>query len=195
MKTKQCKHCKSEMPANAKVCAKCGRKQGGKAKWIILGVIALIIIGAVASGGGGDSSEGGDTAATASVSTAAPADAAKKENKANTKAKEQPVEYTACTADELAADLEKNAASASKKYKGQYLEVTGKLENIDSDGAYINLGTDEQLIFVNIQCFLKTEEQKEAILNLSTGDTVTVKGKCTDVGEILGYTLDVDSLG
>ena len=51
MKTKKCKHCQSEIPANAKVCALCGRKQGGKLKWIIIGVVILAIIGAVYENG------------------------------------------------------------------------------------------------------------------------------------------------
>lgn len=49
--TKICKHCKTEIPFGAKICPQCRKKQGGKTKWIIIGAVALIIIGAVASGG------------------------------------------------------------------------------------------------------------------------------------------------
>lgn len=49
--TKTCKHCKEEINKSAKKCPKCGGKQGGVVKWIIIGVIAIAIIGGAASGG------------------------------------------------------------------------------------------------------------------------------------------------
>ena len=49
--TKLCKHCKTEIPADAKVCPNCRRKQGGKLKWIIIAVIAIAVIGAAFSSG------------------------------------------------------------------------------------------------------------------------------------------------
>ncbi len=56
--TKICKHCKSEIPYDAKVCPQCRRKvKGGKLKWIIIAIIAIIIIGAIA-GGGSDKDNG-----------------------------------------------------------------------------------------------------------------------------------------
>lgn len=33
--TKTCKHCKTEIPAGAKVCPQCRKKQGGALKWVI----------------------------------------------------------------------------------------------------------------------------------------------------------------
>ncbi len=48
--TKICKHCKTEIPKKAKVCPNCRKKQGGIVKWIVIGVIALIVIVAATSG-------------------------------------------------------------------------------------------------------------------------------------------------
>lgn len=52
--TKLCKYCKTEIPAAAKVCPNCRKKQGGILKWIIIIVVALIIIAAISSGGDSD---------------------------------------------------------------------------------------------------------------------------------------------
>jgi len=52
--TKICKYCQTEIPKKAKVCPQCRKKQGGKLKWIIIAVLAIIIIGAVAGGGEDD---------------------------------------------------------------------------------------------------------------------------------------------
>jgi len=46
--TKKCKHCKSEIEKNAKICPSCNRKQGGNTKFVIIGIIALfVLIGAL----------------------------------------------------------------------------------------------------------------------------------------------------
>ena len=47
--TKLCKYCKTEIPAAAKVCPNCRKKQKGTLKWIILAIIIIIIIAALAS--------------------------------------------------------------------------------------------------------------------------------------------------
>ena len=41
---------------------------------------------------------------------------------------------------------------------------------------------------------IKNDEQLEKIKGLSKGDAITVKGKVTDVGEVLGYYIDIDSI-
>lgn len=52
--TKACKYCKSEIPADAKVCPTCKKKQGGKTKFIVLAVVAVLIIIIAATSGGSD---------------------------------------------------------------------------------------------------------------------------------------------
>lgn len=47
---KLCKYCKSEIPWEAKICPNCRKKQGGKVKWVIIGIVAIAIIGSVAGG-------------------------------------------------------------------------------------------------------------------------------------------------
>lgn len=52
--TKLCKHCKTEIPAGAKVCPNCRKKQGGAGKWIAIIILAVIIFAAVSGGGDDD---------------------------------------------------------------------------------------------------------------------------------------------
>ena len=90
-------------------------------------------------------------------------------------------------------DLENNAASAKDKYEEQYIEITGKLSVIDSDGKYISLtDLDDEWDLVEIMCYIESDEQLDEVKELSTGDDVTVGGKVTNVGEIIGYSIDID---
>lgn len=57
--SKQCRHCKMEIPKEAKICPYCRKKQGGKGKWIALGVVVVLILFAAA---GNDSSQQGGSA-------------------------------------------------------------------------------------------------------------------------------------
>ncbi|MBQ1393895.1 MAG: DUF4352 domain-containing protein [Lachnospiraceae bacterium] len=49
-KMKTCKYCQSEIPAKAKICPNCRKKQKGKGKWIVVAVIILLIAAAAGSG-------------------------------------------------------------------------------------------------------------------------------------------------
>ena len=53
--TKVCKHCQSEIPKKAKVCPNCRKKQGGKLKFVIIALVAIVIIASIMNGGGNDS--------------------------------------------------------------------------------------------------------------------------------------------
>mgnify|MGYP002622122863 CR=1 FL=1 len=90
-------------------------------------------------------------------------------------------------------DLENNAAAAQKRYKGQYLKISGTLGTIDSDLKYISIIPDQYSIR-GVHCTLKRNDkaQENFVMNLSKGQLVTAYGKITDVGEVLGYYMDVD---
>ena len=181
-KTKKCKYCKTEIPADAKVCPQCRKKlKGGKLKWVVLIILIGAIIGAVA--GESDSESGGSTTAATSSTTS--------EQK---KEETTPVEYTSVSVNDMMDALNNNAMGASDKYKGKYLEITGKLTNIDAAGKYIDLMADGDFEIIGVQCYIKNDDQKAKIASMSKGDTVTLKGKCTDVGEVLGYSLDIDEI-
>ena len=190
--TKLCKHCKTEIPVGAKICPNCKKKQGGALKWVIIGIVAVAVIGA-AGGNKEESNSNGNSSVQASAGTANTDES--KESVASVESTPTPepeIEYISVSADELSDALKNNALKAQNDYKGQYVEVTGSLGTIDSNGKYIGIESSYTFDLTNIQCYLKSDEQKEAIMEMSKGDTVTVKGYCKDVGEIIGYQIDVE---
>ena len=105
------------------------------------------------------------------------------------------IEYTSYSVADMIADLNANALNASEKYKDQYVEITGKLRNIDSDGKYISLDPDnDEFNLIGIQCNIKDDTQKNKVSGMGIGDSVTLKGKITSVGEVLGYSLDIEEI-
>ncbi len=186
--TKICKYCKTEIPKDAKICPNCRKKQKGKLGIIIAVIVVLIIIGG-AAGGGSDKSTSNDSPKT---ETTAKSDSNTAEE---VKEAEPEIEYTAVTKQELSDALKANALKAADTYKDQYLEVSGYLDVIDSSGKYISINAgDDDYTFVNVQCFIKNDDQKSIVMDLNTGDALTIKGKCTDVGELIGYSIDIDEI-
>lgn len=171
--TKICKHCKTEIPYGAKVCPQCRRKQGpGGCLVTIIVVIAIFIIGSCIIAGGNNKSNSSAN---------------------NTNTTEPEIEYTTYTVDEMMTDLKSNALKAEDKYNDQYVEITGKLNVIDSSGKYISLvPVNEKYAIIGVQCYIKNDDQKNKVMEMSIGDTVTLKGKITRVGEVLGYSLDIN---
>lgn len=182
-----CKNCGAEIAANAKACPKCGAKNKKpiyKRPWVIV-LAVLIVLGVIGGSAGGSSDSAQDKPGTVTDQ------GADKYNEEQT----PEITYTPYDVSELVDDLEGNAMKAADKYKDQYVELTGSLSNIDSSGEYISLDpADDDFCLTGVQCYLKTEEHKTAVMDLSVGDTVVVKGKITDVGEVLGYSLDIDEI-
>ena len=50
------------------------------------------------------------------------------------------------------------------------------------------------LFFSSITCNIKSDEQRETIMEMNAEEKIIIKGKITDVGEIMGYTLNIDSI-
>ena len=179
-KTKKCKHCKMDIPKDAKICPHCRKKQkSGILKWVVLILIIGVVIGAVTGEDKSADSTTKQTEATASD---------------NQKQESESIEYTSVSVNDMMDALNNNAMGASDKYKGKYLEINGKLTNIDAAGQYIDLKADGDFEIIGVQCYIKNDDQKAKIASMSKGDTVTLKGKCTDVGEVLGYSLDIDEI-
>lgn len=177
--TKVCKYCQTEIPKKAKICPNCKKKQKGKTGLIIAIVIVLLIL--IGAAGSGNKTESSSSTVESS-----------KEESAKI---EETIEYTSVDIASLIEDIQNNPLKASDTYKDKYIEVTGTLDVIDSDGKYISIKNgDDDWSFVNIQCYIKNDEQKAVVMDSNKGASLTVKGKVKDVGELIGYSIDIDEL-
>lgn len=161
-----------------------------KRPWFIV-LVVLIVIGAIGSAGGKD--ESSNTVSKENNTTTNDTVADNKDS--SQKEVEEEISYTAYNVSELMDDLNSNAMKATDKYEKQYVELTGRLNVIDSSGKYISITpVDDEFAIMGVQCYIKNDDQKTAIMDMSIGDTVIVKGKITDVGEVMGYSLDIDEI-
>lgn len=175
-----CKVCGKEMASNAKTCPNCGAKNKKpiyKRPWFI--VICIILVLAIISSFGSSSEE------PENVTSSNPSE------------EQQNVEitYTPYSVDTLMDDLDNNALKAEETYDNQYVEITGELSVIDSDGQYINLiPQNRSFAILGCQCYIKNDEQKQQVIEMSIGQILTIRGKITSVGEVTGYQLDIQEI-
>ena len=180
-KIKQCKVCGKDIATSAKVCPYCGAKNKKpiyKRWWFILLVI-LFVLSIIGGLGGADTDTPTDTPS-------------------KVEEKEPEIEYTEYTVEKLMNDLDKNAAKAKDRYVDKYVELSGRLSYIDIDGKYFSIRPEKEttisMLHVNCDLRKKDKESLKRLKELEVGDNVTVRGKITDIGDILGYDLKVDSI-
>lgn len=183
-KLTNCSVCGAEMAANAKSCPQCGAKNKKPIykKWWFWVLIIIVVFGIIGGTGGNK-----------------PESASKPVDTGSQKSTEvEIVNYAHYNVTELFDAVDKNAAKAQSDFKSQYVEIEGYLSTIDSDGKYISVGADPNdydYLLRSVHCDIKSEEQLQIIMNMSSGDPIVVRGKITDVGEVLGYYLNIDSIG
>lgn len=126
METKKCRFCKSDIPADAKVCPVCRKKQGKKIWPVVLAVLAVVLISAGSMGGSEQQQIEGDRLSPASRQTAS----------------QQPdYEITRCEVEKdgyityISGTLVNNTS-----YKTSYLQITFSL--FDEDGALVGTAID-----------------------------------------------------
>ena len=110
---------------------------------------------------------------------------------------QQPISYTHYNVTELFEALKNNAMKAQSDFKDQYVEIEGYLDVVDSDGKYIGVGAapnDYNYILQNVQCYIKDDTQKQQIMEIGTESPITVRGKIISVGEVLGFSMNIDSI-
>jgi len=182
-----CKACGKEIGKGVNKCINCGTDQRnffGKHK-IITGILVILVLGGIGSALGDKDKASTASAPVVSAPTSTQAPAATQQPKA------PPM---IVTADKLVEDLKANALNASETYKGRYVEVTGQLSTIDSGGKYFSIDPmDGSFTMTNVMCNI-TQEQKSAVSKFTSKQKVTVVGTMTDVGEVMGYTIKVESI-
>lgn len=197
-KMKNCRACGAEIASDAKTCPKCGAKNKPPfyKKWWFYVIIAVIICGAVAGGSQSDSPNGNSSSTTPPKESASPPATVEPEA-SQPEPEPEPVSYAHYPVTELFDSLSSNALKAEKTFQDQYVEIEGYLSTIDSSGKYIAVGADPEnwdYMLQSVQCYVTNDEQINQIIEMNAGDAIVVRGKIKDVGEILGFQMDIDSI-
>lgn len=95
------------------------------------------------------------------------------------------VDYTT-----LYQDYEDNPINADKQYKGKILKLTGEVSTIDREIDQRTYVTFDVGFLKNIRITFK-RDQENKVAELSKGQTITIKGKCT--GTLLSTTVALDN--
>jgi RNA polymerase subunit RPABC4/transcription elongation factor Spt4 len=164
--TKICKHCKTEIPYDAKVCPQCRKKvKGGKLKWIIIAVVVIIIIAAVA-GGGSDSSTtpqkvgtvGESSPAETSTTSATTEDAAEAAESADTESAAPEAEKTAYQVGDILMDGDMKivyVASGVYEEENEYSQPQDGYQYIYLKFVFENTSDkeDDSISFYSFECY------------------------------------------
>lgn len=185
----KCKKCGNEVENKTKVCPNCGSKIKTpvlKKWWFWAVIVVLILIISIASGG----NENSDTS-TNNETVSQTVSQSVTETKT-----EKTIEYEKIELQQMIDDLKSNALKAEKTYNNKFVEITGNITNFDSNGSYINIEsvTAGDFNFDTINCYIKNDEQLNFLMEKSVGDTITIKGKIISVGEVIGYSLNIDEV-
>lgn len=175
--------------AAAKAYAKANRPWFKKKRFIIpIVLVALMILGGLA-GGGGDSTDPTPAADTTSNSDKAgggdepKAEEPKAEEKPKPKPEDKAVKVEATA---LIKAFEENELAADEQYKDKDLEVTGRVNKIDTDlfdgDKYVlRIGGGGEFEILTVNCYDIPQSQ---LSKLSTGQKVTVVGEFDDGGDL-----------
>ena len=160
-KTKKCKFCQSELPQKASVCPQCGKKQGGKAKWVIAVIVVLLIFSALAGGGEKPASSSEENAPVAENSTTT------EPNKTETE-ETAPVEIMEISPADLLSSYEANEVKGDALYDGKTMRLSGTVGSIGKDvleEVYITFAGEEFAI-TSVQCYFSDEAQILSLIHI-----------------------------
>lgn len=166
-----CKNCGQEIDKKAVACTGCGckiRKPFYKKWWFWLIVVVVIAIA-------GSSSGGSDTSTN------------------TTNKQSEVITYEVVDLQAMFDELDGNAMKAENAYQDKYIEFQCKIANFDSDGSYIGVEpvNASDWNFSTAMCYIKDDAQKSFLIEKNVGDTITIKGQVKEIGEVLGYSIDI----
>ena len=160
-------------------------------KWWFIVIVVLAVFLVVGLAAGGD-----DTGTQEPSSSNQETSQNNQEASQNTPSSSTTITYEKVDLQTMLDELNENALRAEQKYQGKNIEITGKIASFDSDGSYITIEatTADKWNFDTVMCYIKTQDQKSFLLEKSKGDVVTIKGKVTQIGEFLGYSLNITEI-
>ncbi len=176
-----------------KVYQKASRPWFKKKRFWLLGVVGVVVV-LQALGGGGDSSEtssndSGQQEQDQSAPESSSNDSVQQEQNQTTVA----ITPIAVTAEQLISDLKENALAAKTSWIDRYVTVTGILTNIDASGDYFVLRGDEEFEFIDVR--ISIDDSFVGVVSaFKMGQSVTVTGMVSGVGEIMGYDIKAQSI-
>ncbi|MFA5986368.1 MAG: hypothetical protein WC819_03410 [Parcubacteria group bacterium] len=109
------------------------------------------------------------------------------ESQQNTNTAPEPpkeITYTPVTANVLCSEYKSNEIAADKKFKDQYLEVTGIVKSIDSDFTdmpVVHIKCGGEYDFISVDCHF---ESKDEAATLEKDKTIVIQGRSS--GEVMG---------
>ncbi len=123
-------------------------------KWLGIGFVVLIVIGIVSSAGKSGTSQ-------------------KSGSNEPVQEKQQVQEPTIIKVQELADDFDANQVAAKDKWKGKLVQFSAEVTNITDSGLSFTNVSSKQFSMTQISCRVTDKQQ---LLSLKNGQTVTVKG-------------------
>lgn len=104
--------------------------------------------------------------------------------------------YQAINISTLLGEIRSNAARAKRNYNGKYIKTQGIILTIESDGDNVMISDGEYNITPAVHCLPSRNNKsvREKIFNLNKGQYVTVYGKITDIGEVMGCYLELEKI-
>lgn len=174
-------------------------------KKMVRGLVLVVCLALFAGMAMGSGSSGSTTSTTKSKSNVSSTDAKTQGTEKNTDVGSETeaetettttvaIDYVSYDYAALLDELSDNPLAAKTLHDGEYVEVTGYLNNIDSDGKYFSIGDPEgsyDHFLSNITCNMQDDYQRSQLASLTQYDEITVRGLVTDVSETWGYTMDV----
>lgn len=189
--TKLCKHCKTEIPVGAKICPNCKKKQGGVLKWVIIGVVAVAVIGAA-----GGNKEESNTNSSVQASGSIESTNSREESNASLESTETPEptidstpepEITLSEIKEQSQELNyKDVMRNPDNYVGQYFCVTVKVSTVENgslfsgyDKAYKAYTNDDYNLWLGDLIYLldNRDAKSEEYIKILEDDIITVYGR------------------
>lgn len=102
------------------------------------------------------------------------------------------IQYEQVDLQTMLDELDANAMRAEETYQDKYIEITGEIRNFDSDGKYISIRPcGASILTERVMCYLTDSTHKAFLLEKAVGDVVTIKGKVSSIGEVLGYSVKI----